>query len=154
VRPICDRDFPFKRLLAAPCQEGHSIKCSHPTGVYGDYSCRPQPFVMIAMCYGGIQEEWRIKNAIIIEVPAIPHWLVWLNYRGQGYLDDVSRDATLSHDKAINRQCLCCRRCDRTQYESQERHHDILKPSIFFHNLCCSCLVITSFVVGLLIGWI
>ena len=58
------------------------------------------------MCYGGIKAGGRIKNAIIIEVPAIPHSLVWLNCRGQGYLDDVSIDATLSHDKGINRQCL------------------------------------------------
>jgi hypothetical protein len=93
------------------------------------------------MCYGGIQEEGCIKNAIIIEVPAIPHSLVWLNCRGQGYRDDVSIDATLPHDKGINRQCLCCRRCDRTQHESKGRDPDILKPSILFHNLSCSYLV-------------
>ena len=96
------------------------------------------------MCYGGIQEEARIKNAIIIEVPAIPHLLVWLNCRGQGYRDDVSIDATLSHDKGINRQCLCCRCCHRTQHESEGRHPDILKPSILFHNLSCSYLVMLN----------
>ena len=128
----------------APRPEGHSIECPHPVGVYRHYSRRPHQFVTIAMCYRGIQEKARIKNAIVIEVPAIPHLLVWLNCRGQGYLDDVSIDATLSHDKGINRQCLCCRCCHRTQHESEGRHPDILKPSILFHNLSCSCLVMLN----------
>jgi hypothetical protein len=83
--------------------EGHSIECPRPVGGYRNYSRRPYQFITIAMCYGGTQEEARIKNAIIIEVPAIPHLHVWLNCRGQGYLDDVSIDATLSDDKGINR---------------------------------------------------
>ena len=85
--------------------------------------------------------EGPYQKSIIIEVPAIPHLHVWLNCRGQGYRDDVSIDATLSHDKGINRQCLCCRCCHRTQHESEGRHPNILKPSILFHNLSYSCLV-------------
>ena len=136
--------FPFKRLMrqsTAPRPKGHSIECPHPVGVYRHYSRRPHQFVTIAMCYVGFKSRPVSKTAIIIEVPAIPHSLVWLNCRGQGYLDDVSIDATLSHDKGINRQCLCCRCCHRTQHESEGRHPDILKPSILFHNLSCSRLV-------------
>jgi hypothetical protein len=139
--------FPFKRLFAAsaptaPRPEGHCIECPHPIGFYCDYSRGPPRFVRIAMCYSGIKAGDRIKNAIIVEIPAISHCLVWLNCRGQGYPDDVSIDAILAHDKGINRQCLCCRRCHRTQHESESRHPDTLKPSILFHNLSCSFLVI------------
>jgi hypothetical protein len=100
------------------------------------------------MCYGGVKVGGRIKNAIIIEVPAIPHSLVWLNCRGQGYLNDVSIEASLSHYKGISRQCLCCRGCHRAQYDSEGCHHDILKPSILFHNLSCFYLVMFSFLVA------
>ena len=151
LRPTRDRDLSIqarKRLLAtAPRPEGHSIDCDHPIGVYRSYSRRHHPFVTIVMCYGGIKAGGRIKNAIIIEVPAIPHALVWLNCRGQGYLNDVSIEASLSHYKGISRQCLCGGGCHRAQYESEGGHHDILKPSILFHNLSCFYLVMFSFLV-------
>jgi hypothetical protein len=107
---------------------------------------------MIAMCYGGVKARYRIKNAIIIEVPAIPRSLVWLHCRGKGYPDNVSIDATLAHYKGISRQRLCCRCCHRTQHESERGHHDILNPSILFHNLPCSYLVMSSLIGELIIG--
>jgi hypothetical protein len=128
-------------MATADRPKGHSIEGPHPVGIYRHYSRRSHQFVTIAMCYRRTQEKARIKNSIVIEVPAILHPLVWLNCSGQGYLDDVSIDATLSHDKGINRQCLCCRCGHRTQHDSEGRHPDVLKPSIVFHNLSCSCPV-------------